>query len=301
MAKRQRREIDYRGVDQDLYTTIVSLKQIPTQTSDWIEQHSLALNIQYKNGASIADITEIDDIVLGDTSDLILDGWNRNRLLIADEHDLKDGSKSNTAITIIRKLRKVLLNEVNTPMREEFVDSYVMTLLRYAGFDEEPFSTELKYTSTALIGSTKIVSKTDFMVTKIDRCLLLIVEDKHPRGVSEFTDWNEHQIAGEIFCSAFHNSNLDNQPIRYPLSLYAVRIIGTKFTFYKAVITHAYMGQCHSGLLPNDDVSLVITRYPAQAERESDMSRALTAWDFCIQEDRVMILKTLESLRELWL
>ncbi len=66
-----------------------------------------------------------------------------------------------------------------------------------------------QYDYTVVIGHDhRITSKVDYMVTKRDVYIVFVVEDKHPKGTSELTNWSEHQIAGEIFGSAYHNVDI---------------------------------------------------------------------------------------------
>ena len=146
----------------------------------------------------------------------------------------------------------------------------------------------------------KITSKIEFVVSKEDQYIVLIAEDKHPGGISEVTDWCEPQIAGEIFVTAFHNvymGNRDNSyTIYYPLYIYAVRIVATKFTFYKAEVSRDYLRECSTKLPTSHFIK--IKRYPQQEEGSRDMARKLNAWDFCNEEERILILKTLKGLRD---
>ena len=82
---------------------------------------------------------------------------------------------------------------------------------------------------------------------KNDMLIILIVEDKHPFDVYELKDWSEPRIAGELLGAGFHNMqlsslySLDRSPIKYPIYINAIRVVGTKFTFYKAIITREYL------------------------------------------------------------
>src|ERR1700730_5955979 len=174
---------------------IEHLSQIPTQTSKWDNEHILALNIKYQN------VKNIDD----NFKNLILKNWDRQKFLNANNDDYKN-VKISKVITIMRKIKTVLKNEDVGPTRETKVDSFIMTLLNYLGFDEEPYLMHPQYDYSVYVDNDqhKITSKVEFMITKEDKYIVLIIEDKHPRNVSELSDWSEPQIAGEIFGAAYH-------------------------------------------------------------------------------------------------
>ncbi len=69
-----------------------------------------------------------------------------------------------------------------------------------------------------------------------------------------------------------------------------VFVIGTRFTFYKAVIKEAYMRETRTRL-PRAS-SMEILRYPKQP----DPTKGLVAWNFCDESDRLNILKTLRGI-----
>jgi len=146
-----------------------------------------------------------------------------------------------------------------------------------------------------------ITSKIKFIVSKEDQYIVLIAEDKHPGGISEVTDWCKPQIAGEIFVTAFHNIYMGNKSdeytVTYPLIIYAIRIVSTKFTFYKAEVSRKYIKECSTSL-PHTD-SLIVKRFPQQEEERSDIARKLNAWYFCQQLDCINILTTLKALHDL--
>ena len=260
------------------------------------------LNIKYINANDISDIGAQADILNSAYNSLVLNKFNKDQLYKIDEHDITHDSlgvkREAKVINIIRKIRNILYNEIADSIRETKIYSFVMTLFQYLGFDDEPFLMHPQYDYTASIGisNTNITSKVDYMITKQESYIVFIIEDKHSRGTSELTDWSEHQIAGEIFIAAYHNLYIANN-ISYPFYIQAIRIVGTKFTFYKAEITKAYLEECAEDAPSRN--SLIITRYPKQQPASTNSSRMLTAWDFCDPSERIEILKTLRGLHDL--
>jgi hypothetical protein len=274
------------------------LNLIPSQTSKWNKEHVNSLNIKYINSNKLLEIINPSNINNNiNYKNLILPKWNKQKFLISDNEDYKD-IKIPKVITIIRKIKNVLINELSSTSRETKVDSFVMTLLDYLGFDEEPFLMHPQYDYSVKLDDNKhkISSKVEFMITKEDKYIVLIVEDKHPKNVSELSDWSEPQIAGEIFGAAYHNVSM-NIKQNYPFNIYAIRIIGTKFTFYKATIERNYLIEAQKKLPTKNN--LQIKRYPYQTESNEKEGRVLNALDFTIENDRKIILEILKSLYEI--
>ncbi len=280
--------------ESDIIQDITDLSHISSQTSKWTKYDCLALKIFYSNAENISEI--IIPITLDDHyKELELPGWNKHEFYSVLDADFQI-NKPRKIITIMRKITSVLLNEQAQLIRENKVDSFVMSLMDYLGFDEDPLLMHPQYDYTAMIGDNyKISSKVEYMITRRNTYIVLIVEDKHQKGVSELTDWSEPQIAGEIFGSAYHNVSIAEGVLKYPFNLYAIRVISTKFTFYKAIVTRKYLEECVNRLPIQN--SLTIKRYPQQLPA-LNQPRILNAWDFSIEHDRLQILEVLKGLRD---
>lgn len=98
----------------------------------------------------------------------------------------------------------------NEPIRETKVNSFIMILLSFLEFDEYSFylHPQFDYSAYAYNFQHKITSKVEFMISIKNTCIILIVEDKHPKKVFEYGVWSESQIAGEIFIAANYNSKV---------------------------------------------------------------------------------------------
>ena len=198
--------------------------------------------------------------------------------------------------TIVLKTSNIILREEANSIRKAEVDSFMMSLLQYMRFDEWPCSVEPQYHCSfeiAARGYKHIASIVDFLVTVNRKYMLLFVEDKHKGNTGSLMEWSEPQIAGEILASAFNNTQLGNIGIniKYPLVVYAVRVVGTRFTFYRADVTREYMRESTHGLPKN--TALKVLRYPPQVS-----SDVLESWDFCNPNSRIEILRTLHALRQ---
>lgn len=62
---------------------------------------------------------------------------------------------------------------------------------------------------------------------------MIFDKDKHLHNVSNFDGWGEWQIAGELLASTYVNHReLERYKVQ---SLFAIRVIGTRFTFYRSM------------------------------------------------------------------
>lgn len=90
---------------------------------------------------------------------------------------------------------------------------------------------------------------------------------------------------GEIFVAA-HNTRISK-----PSELYAIRIIGTLFTFYKAVVTPEYIKET---LLDRSDKHYMdVHRYPDPGSDLYDIN----ALEFCKITDRKIIIEYLQRIK----
>lgn len=261
MTKRHRND-DNSDIDNAVH--------ISANTSRWTKENCIALKILYVNASDISEIimtSQLDDHY----KQLELKGWDR----------LASDYPSRKIATIMRKVANVLRNEQEDHRK---VDSFLMSLLEYLGFDDDPLLMHPQYDySTFMSNDHKITSKVEYMITRGDAYVMLIV-----RGVSELTDWSEPQIAGAIFNSAYHNVTING--LSYPFNIYAVRVVSTKFTFYKAMVTRKYLEECVHGLPIRN--MLDIKSYPPTE------NHTLNAWDFADEQDRIRILETFKGLRD---
>jgi hypothetical protein len=256
-----------------------SINDLPHNTSSWTKDICRSLNIRYENAPSIDELVQQCNV--GDSEEILLNGY--------DLHKPCDSTFSSSVTTIVRKVRKIINNPY---VKEVLIDAFVMSLLNYMGFDRDPFDMFPQYDFSATIGNDhKITSKVEFMIIKQEQYVVFIVEDKRPASVAELTDWGEPQIAGKLFVSAFHNVFLGYAG--YPIKVFAIRVVGTHFTFYKSEISRSYLEESLQNLPVRN--SMIIKRFPPQEGFREDGSRMLTAWDFCNPDDRREIIKTLKS------
>lgn len=303
MESRQLRSNKYKRVykepsDEDPYLEILNISDIHERTSEWNKDDYQSLNIFFEDAITINEMILQTNELNEPYSSLVLKGWNRNDFLItANKEDYKNKKIFNRwVITIVRKISAIVAAEVAQSNKEDKIDSFMLSLLTYLQFDLDPLLIHPQYAYTIKFTNNHHISSiVEYMITRKHENgyhIILFIEDKHNDNVSELRNWEEPQIAGEIFGSAHHNGSLYRRGIKkYPFTLYAVRVIGTKFTFYKSTITRGYLEECQTGYLPKKN-KMIIKRFPQNSDPY------VNAWDFCEENDRICILKMLKSIEE---
>lgn len=210
--------------------------------------------------------------------------WLTNVNIKALRHD-------NKIKTLIGKIRKVCLSKYS--MTEVIVDGFMNSLLNILCFDDYPCSLYPQYSYSAKIGPKNhtVNAKPDFSVLSEDK-IMLVIEDKTITSATYANQWKEYQVLGELFAAAHFVVANSKVTVIYPVTVYAVRVIGTKFTFYKADVTLEYIKEsARLGLSVSNE--MVVQRYPPVKDDPS----GLTAYDICNKDDRVRILECLCYIR----
>jgi hypothetical protein len=206
--------------------------------------------------------------------------------------DIKTLHCGNKTKTLINKIRRGYLLEDDS-ITEVIVDGFMNSLLHILCFDDYPCSLYPQYDYMAKIGpdSRSVKARPDFSVLSGSNKIMLVIEDKTVTSATYANNWKEDQVLGELF-AAVHYVVAKSRVTTYPVTVYAVRVIGTKFTFYKADATLEYIREsARLGL--SIDNEMVVQRYPPVGD---DPSR-LIAYDICNKDDRVCILQCLCSIR----
>jgi hypothetical protein len=291
MSKRSK--LKHETSESDVYSEIVSVEDIPIQTSKWNEEHRKAMMIEFIDADQAGDLVEL----VNDYPETwgIFSEWDRIKFRNVGITDLDNIFDKKLATIASKASRIISKEESKQSVREAEVDSFVMSLLEYVGFDEWPFQTELqhKYTFSVPDPDGKQFSSTvDFLIHVREERAVLIVEDKHLGNVGFLSEWSEPQIAGEILAFAFSNI-----PQKYPIVVHVIRVVGTRFTFYKACVEKNYMKELSIAGIPRikANVRLEVLRYPSQSE-----DTTLNAWDLCNSEDRHNTLLMLYSLKNFY-
>lgn len=289
-SKRHRADVSYRdpsSSELDL-AEIESLDDLKS-TSYWTEDYTIALRIEVVDESLehflISTQDDIDNYPC--FSRLKFPEWNDDAWLLSYRNDVKDNDKK----TLIRKIKNIYdAQKSSQEMREMHVDGFMMTMLNLLHFDYDPCYLYPQYEYSIKLGRHlhKIVSVADFGVVTENHKILLIVEDKTMMNALYSNNWKEDQVLGELFVAG-HNivENIKNGQLIYPIEVFAIRVVGTLFTFYKSVMTKEYIKES-SKKLPTVN-SMKVIRHPCV---DDDPSK-LTAYDICVLDDRIKILRIL--------
>jgi hypothetical protein len=274
-SKRSRKEIDYKekssSEDEENY-------EIPEDTSGWRKKDIKHFNIKFVGMDPKKDINNLPD----EYKNFVLEDWDESKIKYSDTTSLDKLSKS-----IINKLRGILGITRTGTNREIKVDSFIYYMFNKLGLNDDPFDMFAQYKCGFDTEEKTFTSKPDFIIFK-DNSITIIIEDKHRFNAGLFNEWGEYQTIGEIITCAAHV--ISEKGITESFTVNAIRVIGTKFTFYKANVSREYILESYE-LKSKSRNSLIVERYPVK--NKSDVIGAL---NFCNIEDRLNILKSIYSI-----
>lgn len=261
----------------DIAFTVDSIKS----TSKWKDSTVQHLNVQVANVSEMFSSCVLSDEAL----QLAIPEWTDGTWLIGGNIPLLPHAKK--VKSLIAKIREVHI--ASTTISEMYVDGFMNTLLQILCFDDYPCLLYPQYSYSAKIGPRNhtVNAKSDFSVIYNKHQILLVVEDKTTSNANRTNNWKEDQVLGELFV-AVHRAN------NYPISMYAIRVVGTLFTFYKAFATDEYILET-AKYGTAEKSKMVVQRYPPI----SDSSVQLTAYDICKVDERRRILECMCSIRNL--
>lgn len=200
----------------------------------------------------------------------------------------------NKVKTLIAKIKKVFMSSEES-ITEVIVDGYMESMLHILCFDDYPCLMYPQYEYSAKIGrdSRLVKAKPDFSILSEGNKILLVIEDKTVTSALYLNNWKEDQVMGELFAAVHYVVTRPRAKVTYPVIVHAVRVIGTKFTFYRAEATKEYIKESAKlGVSINNE--MLVQRCPPV---EDDPSR-LTAYDICDKDDRLRILESMCSIRK---
>lgn len=247
-------------------------------TSKWIGSTVQHLNIR------VTDVSEMfsSHTLSSSALQLTIPEWIDGTWLMKE--DINSLQHANRVKSLLAKIREVYI--ASTTISEMYVDGFMSTLLQILCFDDYPCLLYPQYSYSAKIGPRNhtVNAKSDFSVIFNKRQILLVIEDKTTSNANIANNWKEDQVLGELFV-AVHKAE------KFPASVYAIRVVGTLFTFYRAFATEEYILEtARQGIAVSTD--MVVQRYPPVKQ-----STQLTAYDICNVNDRVRILECMCSIR----
>jgi hypothetical protein len=268
-SKRQRKEVDY-------YEHESILPHNAHKTSDWTSKITNTMHIRVQNHDifQLPMTYEPKNIHLDCITDDMWKGY-------IDIEKLPIDAKYKTLVDEI----KTVYDE-NNSISEYYIDTYVLTLFMLMNLNDYPLSINPQHVLGVDISEMEehIVSIPDFIIKSKKSKMVIVVEDKNMASAKFINQWKENQVMGEIFVAA-HNMRISQSS-----ELYAIRIIGTFFTFYKAFITPEYIKESALGLPVEHFMD--VYRYPDPGSNYSQIN----ALDFCKIEERRIIIEYLSKI-----
>jgi hypothetical protein len=259
-------------------------KHLPSSTSDFRSKHIDKLCISFK-GCNTSFITiptstvNIPDFLYLNNKDI--------PFIIPDDIGVEEK-------TLIRYLNLVRENETATiGTQESITDSMINYIFCKLGFNEYPYTLLLQTKYQFQIKNYNISSTPDFSIEK-NGLAFIVDEDKHLNNTGPGAAWGEWQLAGEMLALACNNQKvkiLKNIDTSTGEIIYAIRVIGTRFTFYKCHIPEKYIESLNDGL-PSSNT--IIERYPNNNLRES-----FSHLDYSKPDERKHIIEILNALKQI--
>ncbi|KAI9307941.1 hypothetical protein BJ944DRAFT_261118, partial [Cunninghamella echinulata] len=200
-----------------------------------------------------------------ETKKLLLPEWLDEDWLLKldlDELNIPDGRIK----TLLGKIQYVV--KAQRPRKGFYVDGYMSTFLPLLGFDTYPLYMYPQYEYSADIFDEQRLHK-----------MVIVIEDRTVINATYSNNWKEDRILGELFI-AVHDTVKNYKDVTYLINIFAIRVVGTLFTFFKTIVGEDYVMETLKG-------------YP----KNSSMEPYLTAYDVCNISDRENILKCMLSIK----
>ncbi len=264
--------------------------QLPNRASEFFPIHRRSLNITYESVNNSVKLLEILPDNIEAEEHLFVKDLSRDDLLLVEHREDILSKLSDNEKTLALYLCKVIQNDpLTTGVRESLTDSLVNLILTDMRFNKYPFILNLQpYYCFQVLGN-KVSAKPEFSIEK-NRSVLCFDEDKHFHSISSTTEYGESQIAAEVLACAFTNFDRpDSSTQGRGQEIFAIRVIGTRFTFYKCAVSEEYCRSLNEGF-PTDQ--LTIYKYP-MPERDT-----VYGYDYANKEHRREIVNLLLRLRE---
>ncbi len=281
-ALRPRSSVDYSSESRhDSVFTVES-------ASKWKEDTTRYMKMRVIDVGELFAHTDLPD----EAESLVIREWKSGEWLRSV--NIKTLKYDNKVKTFVGKVKKVFLSEEES-ITEVIVDGYMESMLHILGFDDYPCFMYPQYDYLAKIGpnNRRVKAKPDFSVLSDENKIMLVIEDKTVTSATYANNWKEDQVMGELFAAVHYVVTKSVTPVAYPVTVYAVRVIGTKFTFYRAEATLEYIKEsARLGL--SIDNEMTVKRCPPVKDDPS----GLTAYNICDMEDRMKILHHLCSIRQ---
>ena len=252
-----------------------------------------SLNIEYIDADNELELFErlAQDFPIKEYEHLFINNLSRYQILELDNLPDIKSQLNNKEKTIANYLQKVLVNDpLKTGIKETLTDSFVNYLLSKLEFSDYPFLLNLQEEYEFIIGRKKVTAKIEFTVER-NNSVFCLDEDKHLHGITATSEYGECQIAAEILACAYSNfEGAKSHTKEMDQTIFAVRVIGSRFTFYKAYVKAEYLRSLPYGFPPDNLVTKVL-RFPSKQQSEY-------GYDYADERVRPLIIEFFLRLRE---
>lgn len=266
------------------------VEQFVDSTSEFRRSDVLSLNIRFEDAMNANEICSKSIDGLSAPQEVYVSGLSSDDVKIVATNKEALLHMERKSKTFVQLMNYILENEPLVRGTEESrTDAFVQHLLEKLEFCEYPLMVQPQPLFKFKVHTKEISSKYDFAVIKDSR-VMLVDEDKHFRNTGPASNWGENQIAGEIVSGAYWNYSYNTEPKLESIKIYAVRAIGLRFTFYKAIVSSAYLDSLGDGL-PSSNI--VIHRYPS-----SSANKKFPYLDYGNTNEREQIIDLLMRMRE---
>ncbi|CAG8547277.1 561_t:CDS:2 [Rhizophagus irregularis] len=168
--------------------------------------------------------------------------------------------------TFVDKLHDVIeIPPAATGTSDSMTDTLINDLLvRVVNFDNWPFKVKLEPPLKLFITNGSVSASPEFVVNK-KNIAFICVEDKHFKNkhIYSLNGFGEYQLAAEILACGYENMLEDY----VDQEIFALRVISTYVTFYRAKIPASYWKEIVVGLPKKQ--SIVIKRWPKENNRRN--------------------------------
>ena len=287
MALRKRsKKIDYDENTHDRESSLALHMSGIKSTSNWDDTVTSSLKIKVSD-APYENMFECDSSLFEEAEMLLIPDWHDDKWL---EHiDISLLKFDNKIKTVIGKIKSISI--AKNSITEMVVDGFMDSLLHILRFDDYPCYMFPQYEYSATVGYNHTIrAKSDFGIVSQQSKVVLVVEDKTMNNASYTNNWRESHILGELFV-AVHNVTSKMVNKVYPVNIYAIRVVGTLFTFYRTVATLEYVKETAKNFPTN--TTMIVQRYPLVDDEPS----GLVKYNICNIQDRAMILKCMCSIQ----
>ncbi|RIB04643.1 hypothetical protein C2G38_2221835 [Gigaspora rosea] len=210
-------------------------------------------------------------------------------LLNKRDLDISRLSSNNYVRAFIHKVHKIVKHaKLDIGTGDSLTDSLVADLIyNVLALSKWPLQVEWHPTMKLFIGHAVLSAKAEFAISN-KYYYLLFIEDKHLANVRPGFGYGEPQILAEML--ACGEENIHRACRTYSMVMFAVRVISTYVTFYRATIHKEYWDELGNGCPRRQ--SLTIFRWPGNS------SNPFLGFDLADPNGRRTVLESLCKIRQ---